>query len=213
VAKSDAFARITRDVLAIVATIPRGRVTTFQSVGDCIDVPARHVAYALSRVSGNSSSVSVPIHRVVGTDGKLLVKSLDHGARLTADAVSIARDRVAHFSDVFIDAASLKGNVEASVRPAQYAKTDGDDALSALRGLGPMSLRMLVAIGVTSRKDLCARDPFALYAQIKSQHPGTSVNLIYGLIGAIENRDWREVARTEKTRILLRLDDMKLAPK
>ena len=37
-----------------------------------------------------------------------------------------------------------------------------------------------------------------------------SLNLLYALIGAVENRDWREVARYDRTSILLRLQDMGL---
>jgi hypothetical protein len=41
----------------------------------------------------------------------------------------------------------------------------------------------------------------------------TTVTLVYAFIGTSENRDSHEVAHNEKTRILLRLDDMGIAPK
>ena len=37
-----------------------------------------------------------------------------------------------------------------------------------------------------------------------------SLNLLYALIGAVENRDWRDVARDDRAGILLRLQDMGL---
>jgi DNA transformation protein len=37
-----------------------------------------------------------------------------------------------------------------------------------------------------------------------------SLNLLYALIGAVEDRDWRDVAREDRTAILLRLEDMGL---
>ncbi|MBP8145482.1 MAG: TfoX/Sxy family DNA transformation protein, partial [Inhella sp.] len=40
-----------------------------------------------------------------------------------------------------------------------------------------------------------------------------SLNLLYALIGAVEDRDWREVQREQRSAILLRLDDMGLAPR
>ena len=43
-----------------------------------------------------------------------------------------------------------------------------------------------------------------------ARQPRASVNLLYALIGAVENRDWREVARSERTTILLRLEEMGL---
>jgi TfoX C-terminal domain len=33
---------------------------------------------------------------------------------------------------------------------------------------------------------------FDLYRQLKQRHPQVSRNLLYALIGAQENRDWRE---------------------
>ena len=56
-------------------------------------------------------------------------------------------------------------------------------------------------------------DPFEVYAHLKKIDPGTSRNFLYGLIAVQEDLDWREVARTRRTEILLRLDEMGLAPK
>ncbi len=88
-----------------------------------------------------------------------------------------------------------------------------ESPLDALRGLGPKSREMLARVGVTTATELQASDPFTLYARIKAIEPAASLNLLYALIGAIENRDWREVARDDKTRILMRLDDVGIAPK
>jgi DNA transformation protein len=89
----------------------------------------------------------------------------------------------------------------------------GDDSIESLRALGPKSRRLLARIGVTAASQLRACDPFLLYAQLKAADKSVSLNMLYGLIAAIEDRDWREVARTDKTRILMRLDDLGLAPK
>lgn len=84
---------------------------------------------------------------------------------------------------------------------------------SPLRGLGPRSLEQLAALGITSAEALRAQDPFALYARLKARWPGASLNLLYALIGAQEDLDWRAVARERRTEILLRLDAMGLAPR
>jgi DNA transformation protein len=42
---------------------------------------------------------------------------------------------------------------------------------------------------------------------------GMGLNSIYAIIGARENISWLEVANTRKTEILMRLDDLGLAPK
>lgn len=79
-----------------------------------------------------------------------------------------------------------------------------------LPGLGPTSRAWLAAIGVHDAAQLRERDPFDVYAQLKTTQPGVSLNLIYALIGAVEGRDWRDVARRERTSILLRLEAMGL---
>lgn len=82
--------------------------------------------------------------------------------------------------------------------------------LAALRGLGPASAAALAAVGIGTAAQLRDADPFELYALLKRRDPRTSLNLLYALIGAIEDRDWREVARRERTSILLRLEAMRL---
>jgi DNA transformation protein len=42
---------------------------------------------------------------------------------------------------------------------------------------------------------------------------GIGLNSIYAIIGARENLSWLEIANTRKMEILMRLDDMGLAPK
>jgi DNA transformation protein len=56
-------------------------------------------------------------------------------------------------------------------------------------------------------------DPFELNSRLKAKVKGTGLNSIYAIIGAREDLHWQEVARTQKTSILMRLDDMGLAPK
>ncbi len=87
------------------------------------------------------------------------------------------------------------------------------DGTASLRGLGPRSREQLAALGITSEAALRAEDAFALYARIKARWPGASLNLLYALIGAQENLDWRTIARERRTEILLRLDAMGLAPR
>jgi DNA transformation protein and related proteins len=78
------------------------------------------------------------------------------------------------------------------------------------QGLGPSSRRWLATIGVTTPAQLAAQDPFAVNARLKATQPGVSLNLLCALIGAVEHRGWRDVARVDRTTILLRLEDMGL---
>ena len=86
-------------------------------------------------------------------------------------------------------------------------------SVASLKGLGPKSSAALRAIGIESIEQLRAQDPFDVYAKLKAQVPGTSLNFLYGLMGAIEDVHWQEIKRTRRTAILLRLEEMGLAPK
>ena len=85
--------------------------------------------------------------------------------------------------------------------------------LRDLKGFGPKSEIMLAEVGVNSVSDFMEIDPFDLYKKLKQQVKGTGLNSIYAIIGAREGVHWLEVSRTRKTEILLRLDDMGIAPK
>jgi len=84
---------------------------------------------------------------------------------------------------------------------------------AVMRGLGPKSRAQLAALGIHTLADLQAQDAYALYAWLKKTWPAASLNLLYALMGAQEDRDWREIARERRSEVLLRLDDMGLAPK
>ena len=85
--------------------------------------------------------------------------------------------------------------------------------ISDLKGFGPKSEEILAEVGVYTITDFMAIDPFDLYAQLKANVKGTGLNSIYAIIGAREDIHWQEVAKTQKTGILMKLDDMGLAPK
>ena len=85
--------------------------------------------------------------------------------------------------------------------------------MASLKGLGPRCAEGLLGIGIESIEQLRARDPFEVYAELKVKVPGTSLNFLYALIGAIDDVHWQEVKRTRRTEILLRLDEMGIAPR
>lgn len=85
--------------------------------------------------------------------------------------------------------------------------------LRDLKGFGPKSEEILAEVNINSVEEFMDIDPFELYKQLKEKVKGTGLNSIYAIIGAREDKHWQEVANTRKTEILLRLDDMGLAPK
>lgn len=85
---------------------------------------------------------------------------------------------------------------------------DKADELEALKGLGPKSSAALKAIGINTRLDLEKLGPVKTF--IKLQKESTlikpSLNFLYALVGALEDRDWKDVAKKEKQRLLIELD-------
>ena len=92
-------------------------------------------------------------------------------------------------------------------QPAPATPTSDD---TGWQGLGPTSRTWLAGIGITTPEQLKRRDPFEVYAQLKVAQPRVSLNLLYALIGAVEGRHWQHVARHDRTRIVMRLQDMGL---
>lgn len=82
-----------------------------------------------------------------------------------------------------------------------------------LPGFGPKSTQALAAIGIHSIEQLQALDLYEVYRRLRNEVPGTSLNFLYGLIAAVERSDWRDIQKTRRTEILLRLDEMGIAPK
>ena len=80
-------------------------------------------------------------------------------------------------------------------------------------GLGPRSREQLAAIGIDTPDALRAQDAFEVYARVKARWPAASRNLVYALLALQEGGDWREVARERRTEVLMRLEQMGLAPR
>lgn len=89
--------------------------------------------------------------------------------------------------------------------------TKKESTQAEFRGIGVVSRAQLAAIGLTEFAQLQAADPFKLFLALREKTPTTSLNMLYALIGAQQNRDWRDVAKHDKVGILMRLDDMNVA--
>lgn len=82
--------------------------------------------------------------------------------------------------------------------------------LRDLKGLGPKSESCLNEIGIHTVAEL--KHLGAVKTFIALENKGTnkpSLNFLYALVGAIENRDWREVAKTERERLIMELETHK----
>ncbi len=87
------------------------------------------------------------------------------------------------------------------------------ERLRDMKGLGPRCEEWLPLVGINTPDELRAADPFALYSRLRKQVPGFSINGLYAMIGAIEDRNWLDIKRERRAEILMRLEDMGLAPR
>jgi methylated-DNA-protein-cysteine methyltransferase-like protein len=91
--KSAAFARICAEVIRLVALIPAGKFTTYGSIAIHMNVMARHVAFVMSRLTGDEAA-ALPWHRVVSADARISPKmnpalAAAQRARLNAEGIAI----------------------------------------------------------------------------------------------------------------------------
>jgi methylated-DNA-protein-cysteine methyltransferase related protein len=121
-AASPFFARIREHVLQLTAAVPRGKVCSFQSMGEHLDLVPRHVAYILSRLEDNEKFV-YPWHRVVSGDGSLgSPRSNPDGTTqaelLRAEGIPISGNRiVTSLGQVFLPAEKLPSGLPRQTRP------------------------------------------------------------------------------------------------
>ena len=79
--------------------------------------------------------------------------------------------------------------------------------LSKLKGIGPKSEKCLNEIGIYSREDLekaGAVKAFVRLSRETSTKP--SLNFLYAMVGALEDKHWAEIARHERERLLSELE-------
>jgi len=82
--------------------------------------------------------------------------------------------------------------------------------ISKLKGLGPAAEKSLNAIGIYTKKDLEEIGAVkALMILEREQNIKPHLNFLYAMVGAIENKSWLEIAKTEKERLIFELESYK----
>lgn len=81
------------------------------------------------------------------------------------------------------------------------------DSMGTLRNLGPVSRQMLLAAGIESEQMLRAMGSVRAYQTVKRADARASLNLLWALEALLAGKHWRVVAREDRTRLLLQLDD------
>ena len=79
--------------------------------------------------------------------------------------------------------------------------------LGKLKGLGPKAERCLNEIGIKTRNDLEAVGPIQAFIKLREECSiKPSINFLYAMVGALNERHWADVAKTEKNKLLLELE-------
>jgi len=79
--------------------------------------------------------------------------------------------------------------------------------LENMGNLGPATAAWLREVGVNTRSDLARLGPALAYRLVKQQRPRTSLNLLWALAAALNDRDWRELSTDDKEKLLQAVQD------
>jgi len=82
--------------------------------------------------------------------------------------------------------------------------------ISKLQGLGPAAEKSLNAIGIYTKKDL--EEIGAVNALMKLERECNfkpHLNFLYAMVGALENKSWLEIAKTERERLIYEIEGYK----
>ena len=83
-----------------------------------------------------------------------------------------------------------------------------DINVGKLKGLGPTSEKYLHEIGIFTKTDLQKIGPVQAFLILKEQFfMQPSLNFLYAMVGALEDKPWADIAKSEKTRLLMELED------
>ena len=73
--------------------------------------------------------------------------------------------------------------------------------------IGPVSKRMLAAVGIRSVETLRRLGSIEAYRRVRAHDPRASLNLLWALEGALTGRPWEDVARNDRLSLLLQLEN------
>lgn len=78
--------------------------------------------------------------------------------------------------------------------------------ISKLKNLGRHSQAMLAAAGITTESQLRKKGSAAAFVAAKRAGCAPSLNLLWAIEGALINRDWKEVARSDRLSLLTQVE-------
>lgn len=85
--------------------------------------------------------------------------------------------------------------------------------IADLPNFGPKSQQMLAQAGIRTIEQLREIGAVRAYVQVKQRMRGASLNLLWAMEGALSGRHWQDVARHDRLRLLLGLEEVENARK
>ena len=101
--------------------------------------------------------------------------------------------------------AKSKASKHKHARVASLKRKSGS-AGSDLLGLGPVSIRVLRAAGIATRADLERLGPVRAYIAAKRIEPRVTLNLLWGIAGAVTDTHWTKLPPEYRSSLLLDYD-------
>lgn len=82
--------------------------------------------------------------------------------------------------------------------------------LKDLKGLGPKSEKQLNDVGIFTKADLEQIGPVNAFIKLRNESSiKPSLNFLYAMVGALEDKHWTEIAKNDKHRLLMELESYK----
>lgn len=79
--------------------------------------------------------------------------------------------------------------------------------IADLPNFGPKSQQMLAKAGISTIEQLQELGAVRAYVQVKRAGTNASLNLLWAMEGALTDRHWQDVAKNDRLRLLLELED------
>jgi len=80
--------------------------------------------------------------------------------------------------------------------------------IADLPNFGPKSQEMLAQAGIKTVEQLSKLGSVRAYVQVKRAGTNASLNLLWAMEGALTGQHWQVVAKQERLRLLLELEDI-----
>ncbi len=85
--------------------------------------------------------------------------------------------------------------------------------IADLPNLGIQSRQMLALAGIHTIEQLRQLGAVRAYVQVRRAGTNASLNLLWAMEGALSGRHWQDVAKYDRLRLLLELEDVEKAGK